>query len=228
MCLNRVLVLKNSQFPRALLSFELPLSKTSLDLSSLSAQRLKGNSSASSKPFFDYWLVSAQRRGRTNVFFYIEEEVSKTAVGRSPFLAPPWPHKSVTSMTQPAPVSICSKQEDQCVDRRFADFERGFCGLVYGFWLLQWWKKNHQEEKCFLLLTFSLAPTNAFEYKKKKPTQATVSASWVDHVTYALGSVSRRGMQGANLEWLQSRRARFARSCSLLTLPFLPLPLSKG
>ena len=71
--------------------------------------------------------------------------------------------------------------------------------------------------------SLSLAPTNAFEYKKRKPSQATGCAIWVVHVTYALGGVSRRGMQGADLEWLQSRGARFARSCSLLALQFLPL-----
>ena len=109
---------------------------------------LKGNSSP--KSFFAYWLVLAQRRGRSNVFLHIEEEVSKTVVRRSPFLALPWPHECLTSSTQLAPVSSCSKQEDQCVDRRVVDFERGFHGLVCGFWLLQWWKKKTPRREMFL------------------------------------------------------------------------------
>ena len=49
------------------------------------------------------------------------------------FLAPLWPHEFLTSSTHPAPVSSCSKQEDQCVDRRVVNYD-----LVCGFWLLQW------------------------------------------------------------------------------------------
>ena len=71
----------------------------------------------------------------------------------------------------------------------------------------------------------SLAPTNALEYKKRKLSQATGSASRVIHVTYALGGGGGGGGGGVSARYarrrsrvLQSRGARFARFCSLLAL----------
>ena len=87
----------------------------------------------------------------------------------------------------------------------------------------QWRRITIGEESRTNTQSFSPAPGKRFWVQERKPSQATGSASWVIHVTYALGGVSRHGMQGADLEWRQSRGARFARSCSLLAPWFLPL-----
>ena len=106
--------------------------------------------------------------------------------------------------------------------------------LIHVLAVQGWLRKNHiapqrrrivicEESQTNTQSQVSLAHTNVFEYKKRKPSQATESVSWVNHVSYAFRGVSQRGMKGADLEWLQSRGARFPRSGSLLALRFLPL-----
>ena len=152
-------------------------------------------------------IVSAQRRGRSNIFLHIEEPVSKTAVGRSPFLAPPCPHNPWRSWLSRLPSQAVPSKKISVLTVALSTLEEAIMVLCVAFGCSTVKKKNTKKRERFLahpVISFNRWRGSRCAMRLTNAKEFGTGGCWID--VESDNSCSPRRIARHRCEWVRLRK----------------------